>query len=379
VGEDYENSLSKQVSLHPAASLSLPNEPQPSTTARVVIVIPAYKPANLLADLVSELADCDIVGGIIVVDDGSGPAYLPIFKSVETTPKTHVIGHVTNLGKGAALKTGLNYAAWSYPEAIGVVTADADGQHAVADILKTASALVASPADLTLGARQFEGKVPLRSKLGNVFTRNILWAVTGQRLMDTQTGLRGIPVGLIPDLLKSRATGYDFELDMLLGAKNSHRRITEVPISTIYIDGNRSSHFNPVFDSMRIYFVFLRFAGVSLITAGIDNLVFLAAFSLCANVLVSQATGRLIAGLFNYFTNKTGVFHSRAQNTTTMPRYWALVVVLGLVSYGLITYMVSVFHWKVVFAKMLAETVMFCFSFAIQRDFVFANNSPKES
>jgi len=53
---------------------------------------------------------------------------------------------------------------------------------------------------------------------------------------------------------------YDFELDMLLKwQQRSGREFLEIPIRTIYLDGNSSSHFNPVIDSVRVYIVFLRF------------------------------------------------------------------------------------------------------------------------
>jgi putative flippase GtrA len=277
-----------------------------------------------------------------------------------------------NLGKGAALKTGLNYVACNYPASAGAVTADADGQHSLADILATAQGLSATPRSVVLGARQFDGDVPGRSKFGNTITRYIMRAVTGQKLTDTQTGLRGIPMDFIPDLLRSKATGYDFELDMLVQCKYTNRHIREVPIATIYIDQNRSSHFNPLLDSMRIYFVFIRFAAVSLTTAGIDNLVFILALRFSSTIWICMVTARLVAAAFNYYANKRGVFHSKATNTTALPKYWLSMLVAGALSYGLIQLIVSYTRLGVVSAKMSAETIMFFFSFVIQRDFVFS-------
>jgi len=165
----------------------------------------------------------------------------------------------------------MNYAACTFPECAGVVTADADGQHTVKDILRTAAELFDHPRHLILGSRRFDGAVPFRSKLGNVMTRRIMRALTGQKLVDTQTGLRAVPIDFVPELLRLKATGYDFELEMLMACRHTARLIAEVPIATIYIDDNRSSHFNPLLDSMAVYFVFLRFSAVSLLTAGIDK------------------------------------------------------------------------------------------------------------
>src|SRR6266478_5112909 len=107
-----------------------------SATTYPIVLFPAYKPNSGLADLVRQLANDDRVGAVVVVNDGSGPAYQSLFEAVAAIKNTHVLTHVINLGKGAALKTGLNYAACQFPEAVGVVTADADGQHFPADILR---------------------------------------------------------------------------------------------------------------------------------------------------------------------------------------------------------------------------------------------------
>ena len=81
-------------------------------------------------------------------------------------------------------------------------------------------------------------------------------------------------------------------------------RICETGIQTVYLDGNRSSHFNPLWDSFRIYFVLLRFSLVLLISAVLDNLVFAAVFVCWPNVAVAQVAGRVLATLFNFWGNR---------------------------------------------------------------------------
>lgn len=89
--------------------------------------------------------------------------------------------------------------------------------------------------------------------------------LSGVKINDTQTGLRGIPASLLPDLIKLKTTGYDFELDMLIFAKEKHYDVKEIPITTVYENSNSSSHFNPVLDSLRIYFFFQIFMGCDII------------------------------------------------------------------------------------------------------------------
>jgi putative flippase GtrA len=344
---------------------------QRQATSRPVVLIPAYQPSPVLPEMVRELAASGEVEAVVVVDDGSGPEYGPIFQAAAAVEGATLLRHVVNLGKGAALKTGLNAAACRFPGHVGVVTADADGQHKVSDILRTARALADNPARLVLGVRDFRGEVPLRSRIGNGVTRAVMRFVTGQSLSDTQTGLRGIPMSFVPDLMRTKPNGYDFELDMLLTWGGTRREIAEISIETVYIDQNRSSHFNPLLDSMRVYFVFLRFAAVSMITAGIDNTVFLLLHHSWPSVIGCQFASRAVAGVFNYSANKLEVFRSRTQNTVALPRYCLSVVAQGLVSYFLFTNLSRLLGIDVVIAKILVETALFFASFVVQREFVF--------
>lgn len=341
-----------------------------------VVVIPAYNPSMLLVDLVSALKKGGRLAGIVVVNDGSKPECDEVFSVLRKIGGVAVLRHATNLGKGAALKTGMNYAACTFPGATGVVTADADGQHTVTDIQRVAGTLLANSASLVLGVRAFGKGTPARSKAGNTITRYVLWVVTGQKLRDTQTGLRGIPMEFARLLLRLPQNGYDFELETLLVSKRIMRTITEVGIATIYTDGNRGSHFNPLLDSMRIYFVLVRFAAVSVMTAALDNIVFIAAFHLWPNVLGCQVLGRGVAGLFNYYSNKTGVFHSGVQDRFALPRYWMSVAFLGALSYFLIWRLHAMAGFEIPAAKLCVETALFALSFLVQRDFVFLGRDP---
>jgi putative flippase GtrA len=340
----------------------------------VVILIPAYQPISALVELVCAMTS--LGARVVVVDDGSEAAFAPLFAAVRRIEGVELLRHVVNLGKGAALKTGLNHIACRYPDCVGVVTADADGQHSAQDVLAVAAALADHPRDMVLGVRRFEGKLPLRSRLGNTLTRLILRLVSGQKISDTQTGLRGIPLWLIPRLLLIPCRGYEFELEMLLVCKYRGIRICETPIQTIYLEDNRSSHFNPFWDSARIYFVLLRFLGVSLITAVLDNLVFALVFSAWPTLVGAQVTGRVLCTLFNYWGNKTTVFRSEQRAAKTLPRYLLLVAVSGGISYGLIQLFCSWGTLDVVAAKMLAESILFLFNFAVQREFIFPKLEP---
>ena len=219
------------------------------------------------------------------------------------------------------------------PDAIGVVTADADGQHHPDDIEQVAERLAERPDALVLGARAFDGAVPLRSKVGNIATRRLMQALLGQKITDTQTGLRGIPATLLPRLLRLEATGYEFELEMLLTAHQLSIPIVEQTIRTIYEPGNPSSHFNPLIDSMKIYFVLLRFGSVSMMSALLDNLVFILTVHRLGSVLGAQVLARAFSVAFNYGMVRSSVFYSKQQHSKVLPKYIALTVFSGTCSY----------------------------------------------
>src|ERR1700758_1480307 len=94
---------------------------------RLAILIPASRPAESLVDVVRALVEKSFPH-IVIVDDGSGSDFRDVFDRVAEMPGVELLRHAVNLGKGAALKTGLNYALCKYPDLAGVVTADADGQ-----------------------------------------------------------------------------------------------------------------------------------------------------------------------------------------------------------------------------------------------------------
>jgi glycosyltransferase involved in cell wall biosynthesis len=229
------------------------------TQGRAVIVIPAYQPTTALAHLVADLS-ANAARPIVVVDDGSSAECQPVFARVAACPNVVVIRHAVNLGKGQALKTAFNHFLLHAPtDAVGVVTADADGQHLAADVRRVVGRLEQSPSTLVLGSRTFAGRVPLRSRLGNVLTRGVFRLLIGRAITDTQTGLRGIPRAFLEELVRLGAGYYEFELEMLVRAAERRLPVEEMPIETVY-GGAGQSHFNPLRDSLRIYSVFLRFA-----------------------------------------------------------------------------------------------------------------------
>ena len=337
-------------------------------------IIPAFNPPQELVGFVRQLAASEFAK-IIVVNDGSPSSCDPIFQTIERVEKVTLLRHAVNLGKGAALKTGFNHACCYFGDHLGVVTIDADGQHLLEDALKVADVLKNHPENLVMGVRTFGKNVPLRSKVGNILTSFLFRLLIGQKLSDTQSGLRGIPKPFLPRLLKIGSNGFEFELDTLLTWKYTGRQIIEQPIQPVYIKGNESSHFNPIMDSMKIYFVLFRFTLASLSSALIDYAVFILIYGLTSNLLAGQACARLVSMLYNYSVVKKMVFFSGEQVSRTFPKYLALVIFSGTISYFLIKILTQFSPLPVIAAKAIVESLVFLANFAIQRDFIFVKNT----
>jgi glycosyltransferase involved in cell wall biosynthesis len=337
--------------------------------ATVAVLIPARRLEPALAPLVDALLAAGF-GSIILVDDGSPANDKVLFDSLARLAGVHLLRHAVNLGKGRALKTGINYFLTELPDFVGLVTADADGQHTASDIVRIAQALMNSPSRPVLGCRSFAGEVPLRSRFGNSLTRILFYFVSGEKIGDTQTGLRGFPSSLLPELVSLQGERYEYEMTVLAYLCRQGNVPLEVPISTIYIDSNRSSQFNPVRDSMRIYFVLLRFYASSLISAGIDFAGFSLTFALTHNVLASVIVGRL-SSLANFLLNRRYVFRSRGKISVALGRYYLLAFVVAIVSYGLITGLTRYWGWNVFATKVIVDTLLSLATFSIQRTLVF--------
>lgn len=332
-------------------------------------IIPAYEPDARAVQLIKELLE-NTKAHICVVDDGSQNKLLfkdPVFQH----ERVSLLCHAVNLGKGGALKTAFNYILTHFPKIRSVVTLDADGQHTVQDGIKIAEKVQLSNA-LILGVRSFslfDKKVPIKSRLGNVLTRFVWRFLMGSKVTDTQTGLRGIPSSLMAKCLHILPNRYEFEMEMLLKASEMNIPIKEVSIETIYIDHNRGSHFNPFFDSLKIYFVLFRFCFSSLISTIIDYIAFYFFIAFC-NVGLSFIFARLVSVFVNYNVNKNFVFQKEKGGIKLVLKYIALFSINLYIGYSFIEY-IYLEGVPMIYSKIMVDIILFFFNFFVQREWVF--------
>jgi glycosyltransferase involved in cell wall biosynthesis len=199
-------------------------------SSSVWVICPAFNEARTIGAVLREL---DRQGyNVVVVDDGSSDDT----RNIAAQLATAVVPHPINLGQGAALKTGIDYALSRGAEFL--VTFDTDGQHRASDIARLTDALVTRNADFALGSRFLgpakQSAPPLRRLLlraATLFTR----LTTGLRLTDTHNGLRAF-TRRGATALKLRQDRMAHASEILEEIARSRLPYVEVPVTIDYTD-----------------------------------------------------------------------------------------------------------------------------------------------
>ncbi len=365
---------------------------------RAVILIPSLEPDDRLPAYVKKLKEAGFAH-IIVVDDGSGTAFRPIFEKAGTVEDTVVLYHEVNHGKGTALKTGYRYILENLPDISGVITADADGQHTVQDCLKLAEELVNGKRALYLGSRDFnQENVPPKSRSGNKITSAVFKLLYGQYLPDTQTGLRAFRKEDLPFMTQVEGERYEYEMKVLIACSRTGIPMIPVTIETIYENDNEGTHFHPIRDSWRIYKVilggFLKFMGSSLICVLVDQILSNAflhwLFPLLHiniqwklplgfrldNTSLANYAARLISAVLNFKLNKELVFKVKRQRGAALRYAITAVLIVILSTLGIKALMSTGLSFTT--AKIITDTVLYFVSYRLQQRWVFRGETKHE-
>ena len=324
---------------------------------KVSVIIPSLNPDDKLVTVVDSLVKKGFKD-IILVNDGSDKSHMWPFEKVGTYDECTILTHEVNRGKGRALKTAFEYCIKNREGYIGVVTFDGDD-------------------------------VPFKSRFGNNLTSFVFKAMCGLAISDTQTGLRAIPYKFLQTFCDIEGERFEYETRMLLEFKRSSIPYMEVPIKTVYIEENASTHFNPVKDSIKIYKVIFRYTFSatalkyvlsSLASWVIDNLIFnlldifLVMFTISLRLLFSTVVARIISSVFNFTMNRKHVFKSDKDVKAAAVRYYILWFCQMAVSYLLVflfTKMLMLGTTAVGITKIIVDVVLFVVSYNIQKRWVF--------
>jgi len=222
-------------------------------SGRFACIVPCYNAGARVVPVVeAALRETDKV---IIIDDGCTDGCLDALHGT----RAGLLRHERNRGKGHAILTGLREALADESNE-GIALLDADGQHDPALLPRFWDALQAEAADMVIGARVFDGgHVPWRSRFGNQVTARVTRLLLRAELPDTQCGYRMLSRRFACEVIEHVAGGrYETEMEMIVRAIRKDFRLASVPIQTVYEAGNKSSHFNKIGDSVRIYARLLR-------------------------------------------------------------------------------------------------------------------------
>lgn len=343
-----------------------------------IILIPVYEPADNFEYFLNEILEH--FSTVVIVNDGSGAGSASVFEKVSKYSGVHLLRHNVNLGKGRAIKTRINHClGLEMPRLEGVITVDADGQHRIEDILKVSSALREHSDKLVMGCRTFnDNSIPLRSRLGNNISHKIFKWICGVDVSDTQTGLRGIPYDFLEECCRIAGERYEYETNMLLVAKDSYG-FYEVAIQTIYENGNATSHFNPLKDSIRIYSLIIKYCMSSLLSVLIDYSAFWLLSGLGVELFVTVYVARICSTIVNFGVNRNIVFKYKGNLAVQLLKYLSLVFISGTLSGIGIRFAETYFHMPLMVAKVIVELILFFFNYYIQRTFIFAKKGSKNN
>ena len=348
---------------------------------KTALIIPAYKPDEKMLALLEQFrGNEDFLP--VVVDDGSGDTFERIFSAVPDF--CILLRHEVNRGKGAALKTAMQYILKELPDCALALTADADGQHRYGDILKVNAAARENENALVLGSRKFEGEVPFRSRWGNGITRQVFAIASGKKVYDTQTGLRAFGREAMERFVAVSGDRYEYEINMLLTAVQSGMPIQEVWIETVYLNDNESSHFNPFRDSFKIYACILKFCASSLAAFCVDYVAFLLLDALLPasmvsgqRLLIATVGARILSATANFCINRSVVFKGNETLGKAVAKYAALAVCILAANYGLMRLLTLHLHMANWLAKILVELGLYIVSFTVQGKLVYRKRQTK--
>jgi glycosyltransferase involved in cell wall biosynthesis/trans-aconitate methyltransferase len=338
---------------------------------KVAVVIPCYNTGEACVEVITRARAS--ANAVLVVDDGS----------TDDTPE-HIrragapcLRLPVNAGKGAALKAGLEEVLKGRLGQLGetfdyILTVDGDGQHNPGDIPRFVALAVRERADFVIGVRNVR-VMPPKSKIGNYFSRLVFFLGTGRYVADTQSGFRLFSHSLAEALLSTVAwRRYETEAEILTKAVSLGYKVATVEIPTIYFDQNRRTHFDPLWDSMRVVAVLSRYALSSLAVTAVDFSAFVLLLPyVSGNVVTANVLARAFAVVAHFVLSREYVFRAKGQfKASEVVRYGAIVVA----NLALTTWLLLIFQgWGAspVSAKILAQLAGFLFTFVVLDRFVF--------
>lgn len=210
----------------------------------VWLVVPVYNEGAVIRGVAANAHRT--FPNIVCVDDGSRDDSAAEILAANGEPgaaggRVHLVRHPVNLGQGAAIQTGVEYAR-AQPGAKYFVTFDADGQHRVEDVVAMIERLRSEPVDIIVGTRFAEGRSESVPLLRRMALRTIVFLSPRTRrlgLTDAHNGLRAFNK-TVADQLDLLMSGMGHASEFVALIDHHHWRVAEQPVTILYTDYSRA-------------------------------------------------------------------------------------------------------------------------------------------
>ena len=220
----------------------------PIDTSGIWIIVPAFNEEQVIGDVVAGLRS--VFANVVCVDDGSRDAT----PEVALRAGAHVVPHPVNLGQGAAIQTGVEYAR-RQPGARLFATFDADGQHRVVDVVAMIDRISRGDADIVIGTR-FSGAAAAHTPLvKRIILRAAAWLSPSSRrlgLTDAHNGLR-VFNRTVADHVNLTMSGMSHAGEFIKLIDENHWRVAEIPVEILYTDYSMAKG-QPLLNGVNIVF-----------------------------------------------------------------------------------------------------------------------------
>jgi polyprenyl-phospho-N-acetylgalactosaminyl synthase len=219
----------------------------PSETADVWVVVPAFNEASVIGEVVSDLRS--VFSHVVCVDDGSADDT----GAVALRAGAHLVRHPVNLGQGAAIQTGVEYAR-RQPGAQIFATFDGDGQHRVKDLVTMVDRLRAGDVDVVIGTRFGPGvsRPPLMKRIVLRIATRLSPRGRQLGLTDSNNGLR-VFNKTVADGLDITMSGMSHATEFIMLIAENHWRVAEEPVEVLYTEYSKSKG-QPLLNGVNIVF-----------------------------------------------------------------------------------------------------------------------------
>jgi polyprenyl-phospho-N-acetylgalactosaminyl synthase len=217
---------------------------------KIFVVVPSFNEETVIESVITDITGYGY--SLVIVDDGSKTL---LTDKIKNQP-LYLLRHRVNLGQGAALQTGIEFALARGAEYI--ISFDADGQHQASDIKTLVNALAEHDADIASGSRflsKDNNGIPKGRKRTLQLARYFNFFFTGLMLTDAHNGLRAMNREAA-EKLKLKQNGMAHATEILSLIKKNKWKHVEVPVSIRYTDYSKKKG-QSVWSGFRIFFELL--------------------------------------------------------------------------------------------------------------------------